>query len=101
LPAGDAAADGFGERHLLGRPQRQILVGAAARLVRAMRDKGWTVPHWPKEYGGGGLDPEQAKIVRQEMPRSARGSRDLVRHFHARAGAAALRHRGAEERTSA
>ena len=21
-----------------------------------MRDKGWTVPHWPKEYGGGGLD---------------------------------------------
>src|SRR5258708_36079616 len=32
-----------------------------------MRDKGWTVPHWPKEYGGGGLDPEQTKIVRQEM----------------------------------
>ena len=32
-----------------------------------MRDKGWTVPHWPKEYGGGGLDPEQAKILRQEM----------------------------------
>ena len=21
-----------------------------------MRDKGWTVPDWPKEYGGGGLD---------------------------------------------
>ena len=20
-----------------------------------MRDKGWTVPDWPKEYGGGGL----------------------------------------------
>jgi alkylation response protein AidB-like acyl-CoA dehydrogenase len=32
-----------------------------------MRDKGWIVPHWPKEYGGGGLDGEQAKIVRQEM----------------------------------
>src|SRR6266536_5685525 len=32
-----------------------------------MRDKGWTVPDWPKEYGGGGLDPEQTKIVRQEM----------------------------------
>src|ERR1700709_2254782 len=31
-----------------------------------MRDKGWTVPHWPTEYGGGGLDPEQAKIGRQE-----------------------------------
>jgi alkylation response protein AidB-like acyl-CoA dehydrogenase len=32
-----------------------------------MRDKGWTVPHWPTEYGGGGLDGEQAKIVAQEM----------------------------------
>src|SRR5947199_7126504 len=32
-----------------------------------MRDKGWTVPHWAKEYGGGGLDGEQATIVRQGM----------------------------------
>ncbi len=32
-----------------------------------MRDKGWTVPHWPKEYGGGGLDPDETKILRQEM----------------------------------
>jgi alkylation response protein AidB-like acyl-CoA dehydrogenase len=32
-----------------------------------MRDKGWTVPHWPKEYGGGGLDAEETKILRQEM----------------------------------
>src|SRR5258705_10419515 len=26
-----------------------------------MLDKGWTVPHWPKEYGGGGPAPQQAK----------------------------------------
>ncbi len=32
-----------------------------------MRDKGWTVPHWPKQYGGGGLDGEETKILRQEM----------------------------------
>jgi alkylation response protein AidB-like acyl-CoA dehydrogenase len=32
-----------------------------------MRDRGWTVPHWPTEYGGGGFDGEQAKIVAQEM----------------------------------
>src|SRR5258708_8988443 len=25
-----------------------------------MRDKGWTVPHWPKEYGVAGPDPAQA-----------------------------------------
>jgi alkylation response protein AidB-like acyl-CoA dehydrogenase len=32
-----------------------------------MRDKGWTVPHWPKEYGGGGLDADETKILRAEM----------------------------------
>ena len=32
-----------------------------------MRDKGWTVPEWPTEYGGGGLDESQAKILKEEM----------------------------------
>src|ERR1043165_8196868 len=44
-----------------------------------MRDQGWTVPHWPREYGGGGLDPEQAKIVRQEM--AAIGARQPLTSF--------------------
>jgi acyl-CoA dehydrogenase len=44
-----------------------------------MRDKGWTVPHWPKEYGGAGLDPEQTKIVRQEM--AAIGAREPLTSF--------------------
>ncbi|MEY2925659.1 MAG: hypothetical protein RL367_136 [Pseudomonadota bacterium] len=29
--------------------------------------KGYTVPDWPTAYGGAGLTPEQAKILRQEM----------------------------------
>ena len=29
--------------------------------------KGYTVPDWPKAYGGAGLTPEQAKVLRQEM----------------------------------
>lgn len=44
-----------------------------------MRDKGWTVPHWPSEYGGGGLDGEEAKIVRQEM--AAIGARQPLTSF--------------------
>ncbi|HCS26932.1 MAG TPA: acyl-CoA dehydrogenase [Spongiibacteraceae bacterium] len=32
-----------------------------------MRDKGWTVPEWPREYGGGGLDESQCKILKEEM----------------------------------
>jgi len=31
--------------------------------------KGYTVPDWPKAYGGAGMSPEQAKIWRQEMNR--------------------------------
>jgi alkylation response protein AidB-like acyl-CoA dehydrogenase len=34
-----------------------------------MAAKGWTTPTWPKEYGGGGLDPKQARILAQEMQR--------------------------------
>lgn len=34
-----------------------------------MAERGWTVPDWPKEYGGGGLSPAEAKILRQEMAR--------------------------------
>jgi len=35
----------------------------------ACRDKGYTVPAWPKEYGGAGLTPAQAKVLREEMAR--------------------------------
>ncbi|NQV94257.1 MAG: acyl-CoA dehydrogenase family protein, partial [Sphingomonadales bacterium] len=34
-----------------------------------MAAKGWTVPDWPKEYGGGGLSRAEAKILGQEMAR--------------------------------
>src|SRR3954468_15278638 len=42
-------------------------------------DKGWAVPHAPTEFCGGGLDPEQAKILRQEM--SAIGARRPLTSF--------------------
>ena len=32
-----------------------------------MAEKGWTVPEWPVEYGGGGLDKAEAKVLREEM----------------------------------
>lgn len=34
-----------------------------------MRDKGWIAPSWPREYGGGGLNKEEAKVLRSEMLR--------------------------------
>jgi acyl-CoA dehydrogenase len=32
-----------------------------------MAEKGWTVPHWPAQYGGGGLDKQQCKVLAEEM----------------------------------
>ncbi|MGH7779923.1 MAG: acyl-CoA dehydrogenase family protein [Candidatus Binataceae bacterium] len=40
----------------------------AQRLwLERMAAKGWTVPEWPREYGGGGLSRDETKILRQEM----------------------------------
>jgi len=37
--------------------------------LERMAARGWTAPQWPKEYGGGGLSREEAKILKQEMAR--------------------------------
>ena len=33
-------------------------------------ERGWAVPGWPKEYGGGGLDRDQVRVLREEMARA-------------------------------
>lgn len=35
--------------------------------LERMVERGWTVPTWPKEYGGGGLSKEEAFILKEEM----------------------------------
>jgi alkylation response protein AidB-like acyl-CoA dehydrogenase len=37
--------------------------------TKAMGEKGWGVPTWPKAYGGGGLTPGEARVLQQEMNR--------------------------------
>ena len=39
-----------------------------------MGKKQWTAPMWPKEYGGGGLNKAEAKVLREEMQRRGRKS---------------------------
>ena len=34
-----------------------------------MAAKGWGAPTWPKPYGGGGLSPQEARILQDEMAR--------------------------------
>ena len=44
-----------------------------------MAQRGWTVPHWPREYGGGGLGKDELKILQQEM--AAIGARRSLDSF--------------------
>jgi len=34
-----------------------------------MAARGWTAPTWPKEYGGGGLPADEARVLAQELGR--------------------------------
>jgi acyl-CoA dehydrogenase len=42
---------------------------AQKQWLEACAAKGYTVPDWPKEYGGAGFSPAEAKILRSEMAR--------------------------------
>jgi alkylation response protein AidB-like acyl-CoA dehydrogenase len=56
------------ERPWGGRVQSHINPDTPVWMQR-MIDKGWAAPDWPVEYGGGGLTPEQAIILEEEMER--------------------------------
>jgi len=61
----------------------------------ACLEKGYTVPAWPKEYGGAGLNPAEAKILRQEMSRI--GARPPLSSFGIWMLGPALLHFGTDE----
>ncbi|MDO6484043.1 acyl-CoA dehydrogenase family protein [Shimia thalassica] len=37
--------------------------------LNAMADRGWTVPEWPKAYGGGGLNGDEQRVLKEELDR--------------------------------
>ncbi len=57
------------EEQIWAGKHRQFPSEDAKLWFERMRDKGWTAPTWPKEYGGGGLTSEQARILEKEMAR--------------------------------
>jgi alkylation response protein AidB-like acyl-CoA dehydrogenase len=64
LKTADAATDPeavWGGRAFEGSADPQIV------WMRRMAEKGWTAPTWPKDVGGGGLSPEQARVLDQEL----------------------------------
>lgn len=47
--------------------------------LSAMSSRGWTAPGWPAQYGGGGLSPDQVKILKREL--TAIGARPALESF--------------------
>lgn len=48
--------------------RKQVFKNPDAKLwLDRMAERGWTAPTWPKEYGGGGLSRDEAKVLQQEM----------------------------------
>ncbi|MFC4294921.1 acyl-CoA dehydrogenase family protein [Novosphingobium tardum] len=43
---------------------------AMTRWREAMGERGWGTPTWPKEYGGGGLSRDQARVIEAELARA-------------------------------
>ncbi len=39
-------------------------------FLRALGERGWYAPTWPKEYGGGGLPQHVAAVIREELERA-------------------------------
>jgi alkylation response protein AidB-like acyl-CoA dehydrogenase len=52
---------------------------AQKQWLDVMASRGWTVPDWPKEYGGGGLPPAETKVLKEEM--AALGCRPPLTSF--------------------
>ena len=52
------------------RAGRHVSKDQLVRWTRTLNDKGWSVPHWPVEYGGTGWDPIRQYIFLDEMQRA-------------------------------
>ncbi len=52
-----------------GGAQERFVNPDAKLWLERMGAKGWTAPEWPAEYGGGGLNKVQARILQQELAR--------------------------------
>lgn len=63
----------WGGRHFVFQSEAQ------KQWLEVMAERGWTVPDWPKAYGGGGLSAAETKVLKEEM--TAIGARSPLTSF--------------------
>ncbi|MBV1878261.1 MAG: acyl-CoA dehydrogenase family protein [Pseudomonadales bacterium] len=61
-PLTDAEHPGGGRRASYSNPETKV-------WLERMAAKGYTVPTWPKEYGGANLNSAEARVLREELAR--------------------------------
>jgi alkylation response protein AidB-like acyl-CoA dehydrogenase len=50
--------------------RRAVFKNPESRVwLERMAEKGWTAPGWPREHGGGGLEPAEARVLDEELRR--------------------------------
>lgn len=85
-----------GDEDICWGGRRFVFQSPAQKLwLDRMASRGWTVPAWPKAYGGGGLDHEQVKVLKEEM--AAIGARSPLESFGIWMLGPALLHFGTED----
>ncbi len=52
---------------LWGGRRQKIAEPDVQRWMDHLVAHGWTIPTWPKEYGGGGLSADESKVLAEEM----------------------------------
>ncbi|MEG0052145.1 MAG: acyl-CoA dehydrogenase family protein [Comamonas sp.] len=57
------------EEMVWGGSQLKFLNEDQQHWFERMREKGWFAPSWPREYGGGGLNPKENRVLETEMAR--------------------------------
>lgn len=55
------------EEEVWGGHQEKFTHPDSKIWLERMAAKGWTTPEWPKAYGGGGLSPQEALVLKEEM----------------------------------
>ena len=61
---------GGGEENICWGGMRWTFQSEAQKVwLERMAAKGWTVPAWPKDYGGAGLSKDEVKVLKSEMRR--------------------------------
>ncbi|MCH9675047.1 MAG: acyl-CoA dehydrogenase family protein [Gammaproteobacteria bacterium] len=71
-PAPDSEVVWGGRRETFKNPDSKA-------WLKAMASRGWTAPTWPKAYGGGGLSPEENRVLQAEL--SAINARPALSSF--------------------